>query len=197
MLPRSVEPIQPSPQIKQKLFARVDADLAQSARRQVIQPPTDPWWARFFKPASLAFAAAVVIILAVGVWAFAQFGPGSEQALINRIQSSPQAQVRVLAGQNGQGNARGMLKAIPGETVGVLTVNGLPPLSSDKTYEFWLIRGSQPVPAGLFNVKSDGTATLVVRGPSQIGTFDKLGVSIEQSAGEPQPKGPIVMAEGF
>ncbi len=85
----------------------------------------------------------------------------------------------------------------PGDTHAVLELNGLSPLPPDKTYEFWLIRGEQGVPAGLFEVDAEGRATMLVSASNTISSYDRLGVTIEPNTGVEKATGPLVIKYGF
>ncbi len=201
LLPRSVEPIQPSPETKRGLFARVEADLAQAPPVRPRTVPaarsTGPRGMRLSIPTFAVGLAAVLILLVVGLVGASFASQLIEQREIAAILNNPSSQTRVIAGTKDAPTAQGKLVAAPGETRAVLLVNGLTPLPPDKTYEFWLIRGAQPVPAGLFNVDANGDATRLVTAPQDISAFDKLGVTIEQRTGEQTPKGTLVMQYGF
>jgi anti-sigma-K factor RskA len=201
LLPRSVGPIEPSPETKRKLFARVDVDLARSAAPRAgtavetrssagRRPPTST--------RTLAFGlVAIVVLVLVGLFAVPLIGKINQQREIAAILNNPNAQVRVIGGTKDAPTAQAKLVAAPGDTRAVLVVDGLKPLPPDKTYEFWLIRGTQPFPAGLFDVDANGSASLLVAASQSINAFDKLGVTIEQRAGEQTPKGTLVLQYGF
>ncbi len=138
--------------------------------------------------------AAILILVLVGLFAAPYL---YRQLEIATILNNPNSQTRVIGGTKDAPTAQGKLVAAPGETRAVLLVNGLTPQPPDKTYEFWLIRGAQATPAGLFNVDSNGNTTLLVTSSQPISTFDKLGVTIEQRTGEQAPKGTLVMQYGF
>lgn len=219
MLPRTVEPVQPSPATKAKLFARIDADLAQPAvpaamerssvgssavslprsaarslpprpARSAVPTPRRPW----FRQPAYAFAAlALLALVAVGGWLIAQNARSPEQQEIAQIVSDPNTTQHQLKGTPDMPNAWGILYSVPNDTRAVLEVGALESLPSDKAYEFWLIRGSDPVPAGVFTVNDKGEAQHLVKSSETISSFDTLGVSIEPRQGVQKPTGPIVL----
>lgn len=201
LLPRSVEPVQPSPETKRGLFARVEADLAQEATGRPQTVPvvrsTVPRGLRLSVPTLAVGLAAVLILVVLGLVGGPFVAQLNQQREIVGILNNPSSQTRLINGTKDAPAAQGKLVAAPGETRGVLMVSGLMPLPQDKTYEFWLIRGAQTVPAGLFNVDSTGGTTLLISAPQDVRAFDKLGVTIEQRAGELTPKGTLVMQYGF
>ena len=201
LLPRAVEPMEPSPEMKRKLFARVDADLAKAAGSGAQTGTDMPYGAGLRRLASrrtLAFTLILVAVLVViGFFASPFAAQINQQREIAAILNNPNAQTRMIAGTKDAPDAHGRLVAAPDGTQAVLVVDGLKPLPADKTYEFWLIRGAQPFPAGLFGVGANGSSTLLITAAQSINTFDKLGVTIEQSAGEQTPKGTLVLQQGF
>lgn len=214
MLPQLADLIQPSPDLKRKLFARVDADLAQAAASAqpssssgvaaVRQPvPLSPVakqsspFSWLFTPRFAFVAVAAVLILAAGILLLSQFTQSPEQREIASILSNPNVQQREIKGTAVAPTAQGTMHMVPGANTGVLTVSGLQALPGDKTYEFWLIKGAAPVPAGLFAVDPNGNATLLVKGPEQLALYDKLGVTIEPHAGVAKPSGTLVLQAGF
>jgi len=77
----------------------------------------------------------------------------------------------------------------------LLTVSNLPKLGADKTYEVWLIKGSQRLPSNVFNVSDDGTSHLVVQSTEPFSAFQNLAITIEPAGGRPTPSldGPVYL----
>jgi anti-sigma-K factor RskA len=199
LLPRSIEPVSPSPETKRKLFLRVDEDLARStAGRNGAKSWSKAGPSMLISRRALAFGLIAIVALGlIATFALPFISQINRQREITAILNSPNAQTRVVAGTKDAPTARGRLVAERGDTRAVLVVEGLSPLPPDKTYEFWLIQGAKPFPAGLFDVDANGRMSLLVSAAQSIETFDKLGVTIEQRAGEQTPKGTLVMEYGF
>jgi hypothetical protein len=69
----------------------------------------------------------------------------------------------------------------------LLIASNMPPAPSGKAYEMWVIpKGGKPVPAGLFQSGSNGTAMHVQRGPVDANA-DLVAVTVEDQAGAAQP----------
>jgi anti-sigma-K factor RskA len=62
----------------------------------------------------------------------------------------------------------------------------LPQLGADRTYQLWLIRGDQPISAGIFNVDENGRIIQQIDGTLAT-SFDAVGVSLEPAGGSEQP----------
>jgi anti-sigma-K factor RskA len=69
----------------------------------------------------------------------------------------------------------------------LLIASNLPPAPSGKAYEMWIIpKGGKPLPAGLFQSESNGTAMHIERGPVDANA-DLVAVTVEDQAGAAQP----------
>lgn len=89
--------------------------------------------------------------------------------------------------ENAPASAQFNFFASPSNSSALLSVSGLKPLPSNQTYEFWLLRDGQPVPAGTFNVDEDGAGKLIVQAADSLSTFDQAGITIEPAGGSAAP----------
>ena len=116
-----------------------------------------------------------------------------EQILVN-LPKSPSNVITVsISGTNVQPSAHGQLIADPKEESAVLIISGLPKLEVNKTYQVWLGSGGTMVSAGLLSIDANGQGVVVVTSNESIGSFNKLGISVEPEGGSPQPTGDIVV----
>jgi hypothetical protein len=78
----------------------------------------------------------------------------------------------------------------------VLMATNLPPAPAGKAYEMWVIpKTGNPVPAGMFQSQTDGSATHVQPGPIDIASLGAVAVTLEDAAGAPQPTTtPLIVA---
>jgi len=134
-------------------------------------------------------------------------------ALLQRLEVESVAQVRELAGLHealailDQPDARqvvfggatplpprGRVFIDPKRGV-LLLASNMTPAPSGKIYEMWVIpKGGKPVPAGLFQAGSDGTALHILAGPVDVATTAAVAVTLEPEAGVPQPTSTPVIA---
>lgn len=201
LMPRAVEPVEPLRETKQKLFARIDADLAQDNGRAPL-PKRAPAQAkpvrRWFAQPVFAFAVvAVLALLAVGAWLVLGNRQTPEQRRIAAILSDPNVQRVALAGTPDAPDARAEMYMVPGQSQAVLKVSGLRTLPEDKGYEFWFFRDGKPQPSNVFVVHPDGTNTVLVQASDVVENFKGWGVTIEPRAGVSAPTGPIVILGGL
>ncbi|MBI4671739.1 MAG: anti-sigma factor [Chloroflexi bacterium] len=201
MPPQAIEPVEPSPETKMKLFARVDADLARantaSQSRVAQRAPAPPAKRGWFRRPALAFAALALLgLLAVAGWLLLNRS-SPEQQQIAAILSDPNVQKVALAGTKDAPNASAEIYMAPGHSAAVLQVNGLAPLPADKGYEFWFFRNGEPQPSNVFTVTSTGTTTVLVNANDKVENFKGWGVTIEPITGVPKPTGTIVILGGL
>jgi anti-sigma-K factor RskA len=201
MLPHSVEPVEPSREAKLKLFARVDADLAQVNPRPSV-PPRAPVQARprrrWFAQQVFAFAMiALVALIGIGGWILLNNLASPEQRAIASILNDPNVQKVALSGTQDAPGAFGELYLVPGHSQAVLKVGGLAQLPQDKGYEFWFFRGGDPQASNVFTVNPDGASTVLVQANDKVENFKGWGVTIEPRAGVPKPTGTIVILGGL
>ncbi len=182
MLSQSIKPITPSRRVKRNLMARVDADLAAVRPRTSMAVRAREWWAswgRGWAPA-VAFAS-LILVLAFGWWNFTLQDELSRTRKVLSEVTNPSTLVATLPpAVNAPHDAQAKLFVAADYTSALLAVGGLKPLGPDQTYEFWLIRGGQSVPAGCFNVDQHGNGRLQVQSVESVGNFDQAGITIER-----------------
>ena len=78
----------------------------------------------------------------------------------------------------------------------LLVAANLPKLTGGKTYQMWVIpKGGKPVPAGVFQSDSAGTAVYLMAGAIDVRGTGAVAVTVEPDGGSPQPTStPIIVA---
>ena len=209
-LPHEVSPMNPSAALKERLMERVKAD-ARTRYAPARQPlPANREHAPRPHGARLAYAIAVLSLAAavgIGLWGLSLYNEVARlrtavAVLEQEVQSqrtvlaqltSPEAKTFAITGTEHQPQAQGQLIADSKTGSAVLVVTGLKPLPAGNIYEFWLIKDSAAVPAGLFKVDQQGQGLLQVTQTLASNSFNAIGVSIEPAGGSQQPTGDIVM----
>jgi len=106
----------------------------------------------------------------------------------------PRVQVALLNGLETNPTAKAKLLWNPGTKEGILWVSGLPPLPLEKSYELWAFVGDQPVAAGTFDARGDGTTVIPISKQENLGEAPvKFAVSVEPKGGVASPTGAIVL----
>jgi anti-sigma-K factor RskA len=208
VLPLSVPAIEPSPDTKNALMARVNADARAKSSRQSQPSRREIRFETFFRIFTLAGAVLAiiwVIFLNVQVRNLQDQVSHLNDALVAQSKSlsqineklshaTPSSVITVaLKGTNFRPQAQGQLIGDPNNQSAVLVVDGLAQLEAGKTYQVWFIKGQTPVSAGLLSIDAKGQGVLIVTADAPINSFSALGISIEPDGGSQQPTGNIVV----
>jgi anti-sigma-K factor RskA len=175
--------VDPSPQLKSRLFDRIESSQA----AEVTASPS--WWqsvtGRFqeflagprWQPA-LLLAAIAIVVGAVYFWQQnRQVQP--EQYALTATEAAPGAQGLIEVAANGRD--------------ATLSVSGLPLLSPEEQYQLWLIVDGQRASGAVFSVAEDGTATVPIDSERPLSEFGAFGITIEPAGGSPGPTGQRVL----
>lgn len=180
-LMRAIDIDAPSPEADAAASADTDENHAEA---DAVAPPTEVVQAvqrRNWTRGLFALVASIALLVAIG------WGTGAVTNLwrtpaavtaLEQIQSAPDASSAQVSFQGGEATAHWS------SSVGkvVLVADGLPELPSDRTFELWFVRGSQPIAAGTFEA-SGSAATAELSGKMEPG--DTIAVTIEQAGGSP------------
>jgi anti-sigma factor RsiW len=179
--------LEPSPALRERILADVRAEPPQNvvpleSRRRRVAPVL-----------GAVAAVAAVIALAVGLWASSLSSDLDEaRAALEReraaavVVANPDS--RTIALEAGTGRL-----VVDPDGAAALVLHGLGPAPEGKTYETWIIEGSEPRPAGLFPGQ-DGIDVVAVDGEVAPGTV--VAVTIEPSGGVDEPTtSPIVASD--
>lgn len=195
LLGGTAEPASPSPKLRRRILACVSPE-----------PQRVPWWA-LWAAGAVAAAALIAAVIAGGRErdALAEAarshselsGQASELARLNEafaILNGPDT-TEASFGQGQPRPPRGRVFLSPGHGV-LLVASNLPPAPSGRTYEMWIIpKGGNPVPAGLFQSQTDGSAMHVQPGSVNVQTTGAVAVTLENAGGAPQPTSqPLIVA---
>lgn len=109
------------------------------------------------------------------------------------IYTAPTWEVARIVGTEFALTSSGYIVLDPESDQAVLAVSELEPLSTDFTYQLWLIRDDETrVSAGIFDSDPEGNSTHIFA-TETFNTFEAIGVSIEPAGGSEQPTGATVM----
>jgi hypothetical protein len=107
----------------------------------------------------------------------------------------PRVRIALFKGPEGGSPARAWLLFNPGTKQALIRVSGLPPLPPERSYALWAFAGSQPLPAGTFDVKSDAAAVFALPNQDAFGAEPvRFAISVEAKGGVPAPAGEVVLA---
>ena len=152
----------PPPQIKTRLMEGLPRRNGRSRRRHVR-------WAA---------AAAVLVVAVAAIWAYArtfEAPPGEVAASLSPTGLAPRADGEVRLEEAG-----------PNLRVS-LDVSGLPRLEPGEYYELWFVDGEDRISGGGFTVDRRGRATVGMNAPSAAAGYPSIGITSEESPGDPRP----------
>jgi anti-sigma-K factor RskA len=199
-LPNTIEPMEASPALRDRIAAAIVAEAASPAPAQTVlsaapapepvptvapappapEPSRQP--ASFWSRATPWAAAAILLLLAAGllVW---------NLRLRAQLATTPVAETIALAPTDAAPEARGEVTYLPQDDLFLLDVRDLPPLEPDQVYEVWLIgEDGVPAPAGVFDQPTDQHAIVADRD-----RYDTLAITAEPGPlGTAAPTGEIV-----
>jgi len=112
---------------------------------------------------------------------------------ISRLVADPASRMTSLNGLPAAPKAIGRMVWNAATSEAILMAAGLAPAPEGKTYEVWVIAHA-PVPAGVFAVRSDGTAVFRLPALEATGAIKTFAVTLEPAGGVPAPTGPMVLA---
>ena len=180
----SLEPVAPP----RELRARVASALEHESRR------FDPWW----------LAVAATLFLALWGWRelgirVAQEKDAAQTAEIERLKlenAQLSGEIATLAasprtieltGREVAPAASAKVFIEPDRRRALVFFHDLPVNAADKSYQLWIIKGDQPVSAGVFDVGRDGRASLSVENLPVDTEIKGLAVTLERKGGVEQP----------
>lgn len=176
---------EPSPALRERILADVRAEPPQN----VI--PFEPRHRRAAPALAAVAAVAAVVALAIGLWAS---GVSSELDDARQALESERAAAAIVADPGSRtvdlasGNGR-LVVARDGRAALVLTDLG--PAPAGRTYQAWIIEGSNPIPAGIFPGE-DGVDVVLVDG--DVAPGEVVAVTLERAGGAETPSLPPVVA---
>ena len=87
----------------------------------------------------------------------------------------------------------GMVYMDPISGQGMVMCHNLPAIEPGHTYQVWFVRGQERVSAGLLWPDGHGNAYALIQVPSDLQTFDSLGLTVEPEKGSAWPTTPRVV----
>lgn len=206
----SAKPMEPSPQVREKLLTEIRAEKSASdsaAAKSVSEESASEGFASnvvpFSRPprtlwnslGSVGSIAAVVLFAALIVSVFVLWQQNralrQENQLFELI-TSPDSRVAELYGTaEASGASAKLLYDNSGRAF--LVTAGLPSAAQGKEYQFWYIVDNKPIPSKTFVPDSQGQRTLEVTVPDFARKEGVVAVTLEPAGGVPAPTGAIYL----
>lgn len=187
LLADAVVSVTPPPNIRDALLAQVaqapqggtESSSPEPERQREPEVRSEP---RRWSRGLFALAASVVLIAGLGIGAailIPQLTQPASVVALEKIEAAPDAQQATVELDSGA-QATAHWSTSVGDAV--LVTEGLQALSEGQTYQLWLVRGEDALPAGLFETDA-GAATALLDGAMHEG--DVIAVTVEQAGGSP------------
>jgi len=182
LLPYGLAMADPPADLRERIVARA----RESRRRSEPATPSQRAPRRFWRPAWVTPAVAIMALLA-GFWLGRAWPGGAPDPA-----RAPGARTIALSGQ-----ATGSCIVAPESGQMQLVIIGLPPLAGDQVYQLWLMGQDAPISAGTFTIDQAGRAEVEMTGVAWSPTYTGIAITPEPRGGLPAPSGPIVVQGNF
>jgi hypothetical protein len=160
-----------------------------------------------FSPAWLVAAASFVISLGAITWVAllqGQIAALQADALVARERAarydhvaevllSDRLAVRPLQPVVQNMPSHGMIYMDPNSGTGMLMCRNMPPIEQGHAYQVWFVRGTERMSAGLLWPDRAGNGYALIRVPTDLQSFDSIGVTDEPGSGSQWPTTPRVI----
>ena len=209
------EPMEPSPQVRDRILERVRAEnsaIADTASivelRTAARPAPRTWIPRFAAVAASVMLVALMIGIVI-LWQqnraarieLARLSAEIDQAQKDRQRDQkllglinlPGARVVELTGTQQAPAAHALLAYDPKTGRAILRTSGLPQAAAGKAYQLWFIVGSSPVPGRTFRIEATGEGTSSDQVPVQAAQTAIFAITEESETGATAPTGPILL----
>jgi hypothetical protein len=88
---------------------------------------------------------------------------------------------------------RGMVYMDPMSGTGMVMCHDMPPIPQGHAYQLWFVRGNEKVSGGLIWPDHDGNGYTLIQVPTDLQSFDSVGVTDEPGTGSAWPTTPRVI----
>jgi len=180
VLPESVPPLEPPPQLRERLLTEVRADVAaeRPAAARPGRPASMPFGARLrglFRRPVLAIGLTVIALIAAVAGGYALRGGGQGSSTFHSSSAGPVQATVIRKGDSG-----------------TMELTGLRELPSSRVYEAWVQQGHRLRPSSLFDARRNGRASAAI--PHRLSGADAVLVTVEPDGGSGQPTSKPIVA---
>jgi PAS domain-containing protein len=158
-------------------------------------------------PAWLAAAASFLVSIVAIAWVAAlqgQIATLQREAEADREQTARYAQVVDAMASNRQAikamqpvsvsmPSRGIVYLDPSSETGLVMCHNLPPIEQGHAYQIWFVRGNERISGGMLWPDRFGDGYTLIRVPSDVQSFDSVGLTDEPGSGSQWPTTPRVI----
>ena len=197
----SAKPMEPSPQVREKLLIQVRSEKSGSQKSDLkdsgsnVVPFGRPKRTIWNSLGSLGSIAAVVLFAALIVSVFVLWQQNRalrQQNEFFQLVTAPGARMAELSGTAEATGATAML-AYDRSGRAMLITHGLPRAPEGKQYQLWFIVGNNPLPGKAFSLDSSGRTLMTDQVPEAARNSAIFAVTLEPAGGVPKPTGSIYL----
>lgn len=182
------KPMEPSPQVRERILAQIGSEKSGSNVIPFSRPPRTLWNSLGLIAAVVLFAALIVSV--VVLWQqnrtlrrdneFVELltAPGSHVAELSGTNEASTASAKLVYDQTGRA---------------FLITNGLPRAPSGKEYQLWYIVGNKPLPGKTFAPDNNGQGSLKDQVPEAARKSAVFAITLEPAGGVQAPTGAIYL----
>ena len=201
----SVPQVEPAPALRGRVFVAV----AREPRRSVGPRRLWPRALRRPRPSPAWLVAAASMLLSVFALGWAATLQGQITALqtqsvvaseraqrfdnVLQVLASDRLAIRPLQPAVQSLPSRGMVYLDPSSGTGMLMCHNMPPLEQGHAYQVWFVRGNERVSGGLLWPDRDGNGYTLIQVPTDLQSFESLGLTDEPGTGSQWPTTPRVL----
>jgi anti-sigma-K factor RskA len=202
-------PMEPSPEVRERILASVRADRSQSSQVVPFVPPARTW-SSFSSFGAIAAALIFALMLFATGWMMAQRRQDrlelaelraellqTQQELDHKrdvlaLLSSPDTHMMKLDGTKMAPSAYAML-AYDKNGHAMLMARGLPAAPAGMAYQLWFIKDNQKMPGKVFNTDPAGNGMLEDQIPDVARQSAVFAITLEPAQGVASPTGQIYL----
>ena len=189
----ATEPVEPSPQVRERILSEVRKDRSSSPEVIPFKTPPRNIWSSF---GSLGAIAAVVLFTALAIGLAVLWRQNQRLARENQfveLVNTPGARVSELKGAEPGQSATAKL-AYDRTGRAILMASKLPNVPQGKAYQLWFIVGNKPpMPGKTFVPDRSGNAVVNEDLPSEAIDADIFAITVEPEGGSTAPTSPIYL----
>lgn len=109
------------------------------------------------------------------------------------VLASQQLAIRPLASAIDSRQPQGTVYMDTRSHTGMVMVHNLPPITSERAWQLWFLRGAQYMSGGMVRTDPSGNGYSMIRVPTDVESYDAIGVSEEPVSGSDAPTSPHVL----
>lgn len=181
MLPYTGDLLEPSPKVKERLFALVD-----SSARPIQPAPKVSKWQEFWSKIHLQPLSSGVLALMLLAMSFMWFDSSSQVKQMTSGVESQNQLLRFMSLSTNQrrfdlqNQAQATLYLQSQQPKAVLSLHQVTKLPDQQYYQVWLCKGDKSIPVARFNTDESGYTVLPITSDQMIESYDQLLITIEQ-----------------